>query len=140
MHPYSEYLQDYIYKCNNLDSGGKFKDDFRVHTIGKIMRKFWLDETPMLINMLKGDMKLVGVRPLSSHYYDLYSDELKEKRIKHKPGLVPPFYVDLPKTLEEIQESEMRYLEAFEKSPIKTDIRYFFIAWRNIIFKNARSK
>jgi lipopolysaccharide/colanic/teichoic acid biosynthesis glycosyltransferase len=140
MHPYSEYLQDYIYKCNNLDSGGKFKDDFRVHTIGKIMRKFWLDETPMLINILKGDMKLVGVRPLSSHYYDLYSDELKEKRIKHKPGLVPPFYVDLPKTLEEIQESEMRYLEAFEKSPIKTDIRYFFIAWRNIIFKNARSK
>lgn len=140
MHPYSEYLQDYVYKCNNLDSGGKFKDDFRVHTIGKIMRKFWLDETPMLINLLKGDMKLVGVRPLSSHYYDLYSDELKEKRIKHKPGLVPPFYVDLPKTLEEIQESEMRYLEAYEKSPIKTEIRYFFVAWKNIIFRNARSK
>ena len=33
----------------------------------------------MLINLLKGDMKLVGVRPLSKHYYDLYTDELKEK-------------------------------------------------------------
>lgn len=140
MHPFSEYLQDYIYAKNNLAPGGKFENDFRVNTFGKIMRKFWIDELPMLINLIKGEMKIVGVRPLSTHYFNLYSEELKQKRIKYKPGLVPPFYADMPDTLEEIMESEMRYLDAYEKSPILTDLRYFFVAWKNIVFKKARSK
>ena len=139
MHAYSEYLQEYIYKKNQLDEGGKFKNDFRVTTEGKIFRKFWLDELPMVINIFKGDMKIVGVRPLSSHYFNLYSDELKEKRIKSKPGLIPPFYADMPKSLEEIMESEMRYLEAYEKHPFFTDLKYFIKAWTNIIIKKARS-
>jgi lipopolysaccharide/colanic/teichoic acid biosynthesis glycosyltransferase len=140
MHAYSEYLQEYVYKNNKLQVGGKFKDDFRITTEGKIFRKFWLDEVPMLINLLKGEMKLIGVRPLSSHYFNLYTDELKQKRIQHKPGLIPPFYADMPNTLEEIMESEMKYLDAYEKSPYLTDLRYFIRAWYNIIFKRARSK
>jgi lipopolysaccharide/colanic/teichoic acid biosynthesis glycosyltransferase len=139
MHAYAEYLQEYVYQHNDLQDGGKFKDDFRITTEGKIFRKFWLDELPMFINLFKGNMKLVGVRPLSKHYFSLYTDELKEKRIKYKPGLIPPFYADLPVTLEEIMDSEMRYLDAYEKSPIMTDIRYFFKAWKNILFKKARS-
>lgn len=139
MHPYSEYLQDYVYKMNRLDSGGKFRNDFRITTLGKFMRRFWLDELPMLFNWLRGDLKLVGVRPLSKQYYSLYSRELQEKRIKYKPGLIPPYYADLPKTLEEIMASEMRYLEAYEKSPFLTNFRYFFKATFNIIFKKARS-
>ncbi len=139
MHPYSEYLQDYIYKRFNLKEGGKFNHDFRITTAGRFMRKFWLDELPMLINFFKGDMKIVGVRPLSEHYFSLYSKEMQEKRMKHKPGLIPPFYVDLPKTLEEIQESEMKYLNANEKHPFRTDVRYFFKAIFNIIFKRKRS-
>jgi len=140
MHAYSEYLQEYVYKMNDLQEGGKFKDDFRITTEGKFFRKFWLDELPMIINLLKGEMKIVGVRPLSSHYFNLYSDELKEKRTKYKPGLIPPFYADLPKTLEEIMESEMRYLEACDKNVFFTDLRYFFKAWNNIFFKKARSQ
>ncbi len=140
MHAYSEYLQDYVYEKFNLQEGGKFKNDFRVTTSGKIFRKFWLDETPMFINIIAGDMKLVGVRPLSRQYFELYSEELKEKRLKTKPGLIPPFYADMPKTLEEIMASEMRYLEAHEKHPFITDVRYFFKAMWNILFKGARSK
>jgi lipopolysaccharide/colanic/teichoic acid biosynthesis glycosyltransferase len=139
MHPYAEYLQDYIYKKNQLDDGGKFRDDFRISTSGKIFRTFWLDELPMIINYFKGELKIVGVRPISRQYFDLYSAELREKRIKYKPGLVPPFYADMPKTLEEIQESELRYLAAYEKHPFRTDVRYFFRAFNNIIFKRARS-
>ena len=82
---------------------------------------------------------MLGVRPLSPQYLSLYHKELQEKRLAFKPGLVPPFYADLPETLEEIQESENRYLEAWKKSPFKTDCRYFYQAMRNIIFKGVRS-
>jgi lipopolysaccharide/colanic/teichoic acid biosynthesis glycosyltransferase len=139
MHPYAEYLQEYVYEKSALEEGGKFKDDFRVTTIGKFFRKFWIDELPMLINLFRGDLKIVGVRPLSKHYFGLYSKELQEKRTKTKPGLIPPFYVDLPKSLDEIQASELKYLKAYEKHPRLTDWIYFWKAVWNILFKNARS-
>lgn len=140
MHPYAEYLQGYVYEKNDLQAGGKFNNDFRVSTLGRFMRKFWIDELPMFVNFFRGDMKLFGVRPLSQHYFNLYSQELQEKRIKFKPGLIPPFYADNPKTLEEIMASEMKYLEAYEKSPFWTDFKYFFRAFYNIVFKRYRSK
>jgi lipopolysaccharide/colanic/teichoic acid biosynthesis glycosyltransferase len=140
MHAYSEFIQEYVYEKNRLDAGGKLKDDFRVSPIGKFFRKYWIDEIPMLINFLRGDLKMVGVRPLSNHYLSLYSTELKDRRARTKPGLIPPFYADLPETLEEIMESEMKYLEAHEKHPFLTDVKYFFRSLHNILFKNARSK
>jgi lipopolysaccharide/colanic/teichoic acid biosynthesis glycosyltransferase len=139
MHPYSEYLQDFVYKQNDLEEGGKFRNDFRVSTTGRIMRKLWIDELPMLINLFRGDLKLVGVRPLSAHYFELYNEALKEKRTRCRPGLIPPFYADMPKTLEEIQESENRYLEAYFRHPFLTDWRYFWRAFYNIVVKRARS-
>lgn len=139
MHAYSEYLQEYVYMKNQLQEGGKFSNDFRVTATGRFMRRFWLDELPMTFNLLRGDMKIVGVRPLSKHYFNLYTDELKEKRTRIKPGLVPPFYADMPKTLDEIMKSEIRYLDAYQKNPLWTDIRYFFKAFYNIVFKRARS-
>ena len=140
MHPYSEYLQEYIYERNQLQEGGKFSDDFRVHTMGKFFRKFWIDELPMIYNLLKGDIKIVGVRPLSEQYFGLYPEDFKNRRLNYKPGLVPPFYVDLPNTLDEIIRSEMKYFEAYDAHPLRTDIKYFFNALYNIFFKNARSQ
>ncbi len=140
MHPYAEYLQEYIYEQNKLCEGGKSNNDIRVTTLGKVCRKFWLDELPMILNVLKGDLKLIGVRPLSAHYLSLYTPELQEKRRCVKPGLLPPFYADMPKTLEEIMDSELRYLEAYKKSPLKTDLQYLFKICHNIIIKKARSK
>lgn len=140
MHPYSEFLQEYIYKQNDLQEGGKFADDFRISTIGKFFRKFWIDELPMIYNLFNGDMKLVGVRPLSKHYLSLYNDELKELRKQVKPGLIPPFYADMPKTLPEIQESEKKYIQSYLNAPIRTDLKYFRKAMVNILWKRARSK
>ncbi len=139
MHPYAEYLQEYIYMKEGLQEGGKFKDDFRVSTLGRIFRMFWIDELPMLINLLKGELKLVGVRPLSKHYFSLYTLEHQERRVKYKPGLVPPFYADNPKTLEDIMASEQKYFDAYDKHPLFTDFRYFFKAIFNIVFKKSRS-
>ena len=140
MHAYSEFIQQYVYEQNKLAEGGKMKDDFRISAIGKFARKYWIDELPMIWNLLNGELKLVGVRPLSAQYLSLYSQELKEKRSKQKPGLVPPFYADLPKTIQEIQDSEMKYMLAHERHPFLTDVRYFFKAAYNIIFRHARSK
>ena len=140
MHPYSEFLQAYIYERYALQEGGKFNHDIRVTTLGRLMRKYWMDELPMLLNWLKGDMKMVGVRPISQHYYSLYCKELQEKRVKHKPGLLPPFYADMPKTLDEIQASEMRYLTMCEKrGTLVTDFIYFWRIVCTIIFKRAHS-
>lgn len=139
MHPYSEYLQEYVYKKNELKDGGKIKNDFRISPEGKILRKLWIDEIPMLINVFKGEMKLVGVRPLSKHYYSLYDKDLQQKRIKNKPGFIPPFYVDLPKTMNEIMESERKYLDLYDQSPFITDVKYFFMAFKNVLLRGARS-
>ncbi|MDD2548771.1 MAG: sugar transferase [Bacteroidales bacterium] len=139
MHPYAEYLQEYVYQQHDLKDGGKFKHDFRVTTLGRIMRRLWIDELPSIINLIKGELKIVGVRPLSHQYFGLYTKELQEKRVKYRPGLVPPFYVDNPKTLDEIMASEHQYLDAHAKNPLLTDMRYFFKAFYNIIFKKYRS-
>jgi lipopolysaccharide/colanic/teichoic acid biosynthesis glycosyltransferase len=139
MHPYSEYLQEFVYMQNALETGGKFKNDFRVTKWGRILRRLWLDEMPMLINWFKGECKLVGIRPLSEHYLSLYDEETRERRLKYKPGLIPPFYADLPKTMEEIIISERKYLDAFDKNSFKTDVTYFLKAFNNIVIKGKRS-
>jgi hypothetical protein len=139
MHPYSEFIQDYVYQLHNLQDGGKFKNDFRITSWGALCRKIWLDELPMLINIFKGNMKLVGVRPLSKQYFELYTKEMQERRIKYKPGLIPPFYFDMPSNINGIQASELKYLNSFDKHPFLTDFRYLWKSGWNILFKKARS-
>jgi len=140
MHPYSEYLQQYMVDLQGLQKGGKIENDFRLTSWGKIMRKLWIDELPMLYNWAKGDMQIVGVRPLSVQYFNMYDDELKNLRKKVRPGLVPPFYADLPETFEEICESEKRYIRSYLIHPIQTQVKYFWKAFVNIVIKGARSK
>ena len=140
MHPFSEYLQEYIYKQNSLDKGGKFKDDFRITRWGAIMRKIWLDELPMFINFFKREMKLVGVRPISEHYMSLYTPEHQELRKMVKPGLFPPYYADLPDNIDDIARSEATYIRKYLRHPLYTDFTYFFLIVKNILFKRARSK
>ena len=139
MHPYAEYCQELIDKENKLSDSGKFQNDFRVTYWGKFLRKFWIDELPMLFNFIKRDLNLVGVRPLSEGYFLKYPDDLQKLRIQVKPGLVPPYYADMPKNFQEILESERVYIKKKIKYPFKTDFIYFIKALVNIIFKGARS-
>ena len=140
MHPYAEFAQEYLYNNHNLAASGKFQNDFRVTAWGKVLRKLWIDELPQMLNLLRGDIKLFGVRPLSEHYYSLYPDDIKQLRKNTKPGLVPPYYVDLPKNFDEILESERRYLISAQEKPLKTNFTYFWKAFYNIVFRGARSK
>ena len=139
MYPYSEFIQDFVYNSNGLVCGDKITNDFRLPFWGKFFRKYWIDELPMLINLLRGDIKIVGVRPLSKAKFSLYPADLQKLRTSTKPGLVPPFYKDMPQTFDELMESERRYLLAYKKNPLKTDLKYFIECAYNIIFKKARS-
>ncbi|MFX0134434.1 MAG: sugar transferase [Candidatus Hodarchaeota archaeon] len=139
MYPYSEYIQKFTYDIFGTKDGDKITNDFRITSWGRVLRKIWIDELPMLINFLKGELKLVGVRPLSQHKYSTYPDDLKAMRIKYKPGLVPPYYADMPANPEEFIESEKHYLQLYAQSPFRTDIKYFFKAAYNILFRSARS-
>ena len=141
MYSYSEYLQPYILEHEGLQKGGKFAHDYRINYMGRLLRKSWLDEFPMFINILKGQMKLVGVRPLSRHYFSLYTPEMQKLHTSVKPGLLPPFYYDevSPETIEEVQESEKKYIEAYHKHHLGTDWKYFWGTVNNTIFKHKRS-
>ena len=140
MYPFSEFIQKDVFEENNLDASGKFLNDFRITSWGRILRKYFIDEIPQLYNWLRSDINLVGVRAISKHYYSLYPKDLKELRINFKPGLIPPYYADMPTTFEEIVESEVRYLQKKKEKPIITNMIYFVKALINIIFSGARSK
>ena len=66
--------------------GNLLPDAARLTRIGKFVRKTSLDEIPQLMNVLKGDMSLIGPRPLLPEYLVLYTEEQK-KRHKLRPGI-----------------------------------------------------
>jgi len=72
----------------NIGTGSiTLQNDFRVTIIGKFLRKTKINELPQIINILKGDISLVGPRPLVTKTFEAYSEEIQEKIYKVKPGL-----------------------------------------------------
>lgn len=140
MHPYSEYLQDYIVNAYGYAKTGKPANDFRIPEWGKFMRRLWLDELPQLFNVLKGELKLVGVRPVSERYFQDIPREMQKMRLTQIPGCVPP-YVALNRdgNVMSVLQSEKEYLEEKIRNPYTTDMKYFLKAIFNIVFKNKRS-
>lgn len=81
----------YIYKFRTMsqardESGELISDANRMTALGSLMRKFSLDELPQLLNVLKGELTLVGPRPLLMEYLPLYSAE-QARRHDVRPGI-----------------------------------------------------
>ena len=140
MHPFSEYLQAYVRDKHGYgENSHKLKNDFRLTKWGNIFRKYWLDELPQLINVLKGDMKIVGIRPLSKVFFDELPDDLKKERIKHKPACIPCYVSLCKKGISGFAEAEYQYLRDRRKNKIWTDFKYTYLAIKNILTGKIKS-
>ena len=77
-----------LMKENEMDSDFMFKikDDPRIFPVGKLIRKLSIDELPQAINIIKGDMSLVGTRPPTESEFEMYNS-YHRRRVSIKPGL-----------------------------------------------------
>ena len=72
----------------NMGSGSiTLQNDYRVTFVGKFLRKTKINEFPQIINILKGDMSLVGPRPLVNKTFSAYNDDVQSNIYKVKPGI-----------------------------------------------------
>ncbi len=72
----------------NMGTGSiTLQNDFRVTRIGKFLRKTKINELPQIINIIKGDISLVGPRPLVTKTFEAYSQDVQQKIYNVKPGL-----------------------------------------------------
>jgi len=102
----------------------KLKDDPRITPVGKFIRKTSLDEFPQFINVLKGNMSLVGPRPYLPREKRAMGKAYKEI-IKVKPGLTGPWQVNGRSeiSLEDRMKMDIEYIET---EGLKNDIKYLF--------------
>jgi lipopolysaccharide/colanic/teichoic acid biosynthesis glycosyltransferase len=118
---------------------GKIAEDPRVHSVGKGLRRFWIDELPQVLNILKREMNLVGYRPASQQFYKMIPHDLKEERKKYLPGLFSVAYAERDiHTLDDIFNAERRYFEAKRRQPFMTDVRYMLRFVYNFLFHGVR--
>jgi lipopolysaccharide/colanic/teichoic acid biosynthesis glycosyltransferase len=99
--PHRRYLRAFVRGVGPADrapeTGGavyKMTDDARVTRVGRFLRKTSLDELPQLINVLKGDMSIVGPRPPLPYEYELYDDWARQ-RLAVRPGITGLYQVTL---------------------------------------------
>jgi len=139
MHAYSEFIHKYMIVNHGFDENGKIRNDFRITKLGRFLRKFWIDEIPQIFNLLKGDLKIVGIRPVGEAYFNQLPEEVKEKRLQFKPGCIPPYVsLNMHSNVEEVLKADEIYMNEYSKNRF-VDFRYFFLAIYCIIVRRKRS-
>lgn len=145
------------FRSMQVDSAGPCvtsKGDARVTLVGRVLRKFKLDELPELWNVVRGEMSLVGPRPEASEYVDT-QDPLWQRVLEARPGLTDPVTVKLRNEeellgcagegyesfyLTVLQPYKLAgYIEYLDKRTWRSDLRVLLDTGRLIAFPSAAS-
>ena len=128
-----------IYKFSTMNSkldknGNLLSDDKRLTKFGKFLRSTSLDELPEFINVLKGDMSLVGPRPLLEEYLSLYS---QRQAIRHevKPGITGWAQINGRNAISWNEKFELDVWYVYNLS-ISLDIKILWLTLKKVILRN----
>lgn len=114
----------------------KPRNDPRVTRIGRVLRRTGLDELPQIVNILKGDMGIVGYRPLTPDELQLLPNDLKDYRYRYLPGAINSFYArhNIIYDRDGRLRAEREYFMGLSsKNPYLVNIRYFFVILYNFV-------
>lgn len=128
----AEDMHQEMLKYNEQDGPAfKMKNDPRVTRVGRFIRKTSIDELPQLINIIKGEMSIVGPRPLPVYEME-QCDIYQKQRLKVKPGLTCYWQVNGRNNLsfQEWMELDVKYLREIG---VLTDIRVLIMTFPAVI-------
>ncbi len=136
----------------NIGTGAiTLRNDPRVTPFGKFLRMSKINELPQIINVLKGDMSIVGPRPLMQVSFDVYNEEVKQKIYLSKPGITgigSVVFRDEEKIVSEAADPKEAYeniiypykgqleLWYLENASVLTDFKIIFLTGWSILFPN----
>jgi lipopolysaccharide/colanic/teichoic acid biosynthesis glycosyltransferase len=112
-------------------AGNLLPDEKRLTALGKFIRKTSLDEIPQLINVLKGEMSLIGPRPLLVEYLPLY-DDFQNRRHEVKPGITGWAQINGRNAISWEQKFEYDVWYA-DNISLKLDVKIFFLTIKKVI-------
>ena len=110
----------------------KLRDDQRITKVGRFLRKFSIDELPQLLNVIKGEMSLVGPRPNVPYEYEVM-DDWQKKRQSVLPGMTGIWQI---KGRDEVKYNDQVVLDLYyiEHRSLKLDLEIIFKTIPVVIF------
>ncbi|RHS07720.1 sugar transferase [Coprobacillus sp. AF13-15] len=125
----------YKFRTMKVNSGTirstTLRNDDRIFSFGRFLRKSKLDETPQLLNILKGDMSIIGPRPEDEYNFDKFYIGKYKKIVSVKPGLSSPASL-YDYTHGEMLSNEAEYVKEF--LPKKLDVELYYIQNKNLLY------
>ncbi|MEI7729916.1 MAG: sugar transferase [Verrucomicrobiota bacterium] len=120
--------RQYELAARNEMSGPVFKvtNDPRITSVGQFLRKFSLDELPQIINVLRGEMSLVGPRPLPVHEVKRFDNHAFRRRLSVKPGLTCLWQISGRNQVQDFRDWVRLDLEYIDNWSLWLDIKILF--------------
>lgn len=114
-----------IYKLRSMSASGEAGS--QVTKLGRRLRRYKLDELPQLVNVLKGEMSLVGPRPELPEFVNLYPPDVRARILSVRPGITDPAslaYFDEDARLATASDPERLYVEQILPAKLQLSLQY----------------